>query len=138
MREPVINLNDTAVRYLKRQGYKILEQNRNGLVNAVAKDGESVVLLHFFDGSKECQAITRDDMERACAEYLAESKTDDCHLRFDVVRVTVLDYGKGLIRHYKDTMPMAASAIDLLDELKESGDITEHAYQELLGKLKTL
>ncbi len=87
---------DAAVRYLKRNGYKILDRNynvRGGEIDIVAKDGEVIVFAEVktrsstdYGDPKEAVTYTkRQRLTKAAEHYML--KLGDVPLRFDVIGV---------------------------------------------------
>lgn len=101
-----------AVRYLKRQGYKILERNfrlRSGEIDIVARDGDKLVFVEVKTRSSSNQEFLRTSVNRGkekrlsktASYYLGKQKYQGMTGRFDVIFV-VADNGKTRIEHIKD------------------------------------
>lgn len=91
---------EIAASYLKKQGYRILEQNyrkRYGEIDIIAEDGEDIVFVEVktrksdLFGSPFEAVDTRKQhrMSRVALAYLHSRKMSDRSARFDVVAVMV-------------------------------------------------
>lgn len=94
-----------AARYLRAQGYRILEQNyrcRLGEIDLVAQQGKDLVFIEVKARSSDqfglpIEAITRSKQQRLAkiaACYLAEKVGGERPCRFDVVEVDITPQGK--------------------------------------------
>lgn len=101
-----------AVKFLKRQGYKILERNfrlRSGEIDIVARDGDKLVFVEVKTRSSSNQEFLRTSVNRGkekrlsktASYYLGKQKYQGMTGRFDVIFV-VADNGKTRIEHIKD------------------------------------
>ena len=88
-----------VIRHLRRNGYKILEQNYRtpmGEIDIIARDAESLVFIEVKSkrSSKYGHpkwAVTPQKQRRismTALHYLKQTKQSDCKARFDVVTVT--------------------------------------------------
>jgi putative endonuclease len=112
---------DAAARYLKRQGFRVLERghdSRLGELDIIAVDGRTVVFVEVKtrtsdDAGRPTEAI--DDrkqcrMTQAALAYLKAKRLLQTSARFDVVAVTwPKDARKPLIEHYKNAFEPAGS-----------------------------
>ena len=93
-----------ACRWLKKQGYKILDRNYGGRkrseLDIVAKDGEALVFVEVKSRRRKSRHTPlrslhirkRISLARACADYLKDLNasgvdTEDLDLRFDVIAI---------------------------------------------------
>lgn len=89
---------DLAVRYLKKEGYEILQTNfrfERAEVDVVARQGEALVFVEVksrrsksFGGPEE--AVTprkQQQLHKAAEGYLFEHGIDDVECRFDVLAI---------------------------------------------------
>lgn len=101
-----------AVKFLKRQGYKILERNfrlKSGEIDIVAKDGNNIVFVEVKTRSSNNQEFLRTSVNRGkekrliktASYYLGKQKYQDLTSRFDVVLI-VANNGETRIEHIKD------------------------------------
>jgi putative endonuclease len=101
-----------AVKFLRRQGYKILERNfriRQGEIDIVARDGEQLVFVEVKTRGSNNQEFLRTSVNRGkgkrlfktASYYLGKQKYRGLTSRFDVVFV-VADNGNTRIEHIKD------------------------------------
>ena len=92
----------TAVRHLKKNGYKILEQNyrtKIGEIDIIAKDKQTLVFVevkarksHFYGNPK--WAVTPKKQRKismVALYYLKATKQNNVKARFDVVSITNAD-----------------------------------------------
>lgn len=88
-----------AAKYLKRQGYKILEENyrnRLGEIDLIAKDGETIVFVEVKARKSKTYghpkwAITPKKQRKismVALSYLKATRQHNAKARFDVVTVT--------------------------------------------------
>ena len=104
---------DEAARFLKKQGYRILERNfrsRLGEIDIVARDGDTLVFVEVKTRSGDSfgspkDAIGKNKMRRitrGSMDYLrTRRKSGDVPARFDVVSVELKD-GRFSTEHIKD------------------------------------
>ncbi|MDH4100504.1 MAG: YraN family protein [Nitrospirota bacterium] len=102
---------DTAERYLKRKGYRILERNfslKIGEIDLIALDGDTVVFIEVktrrgdrygtpaeaVTGRKQAQIV------KTALAYIAKKKLGDIACRFDVVGIS-MQSGKPEIEHIR-------------------------------------
>lgn len=97
-----------AVKYLKKQGYSVLERNyraRFGEIDVIAEDGGVLVFIEVKSRSGDgfgapAEAVDAQKRKRyalAAAEYLQKNAVEERECRFDVVEVK-----NGAINHIKD------------------------------------
>jgi len=104
MRRPLKSLGktgeDTAVRYLKKNGYRILERNvrcRTGEIDVVASEGDTICFvevksLQSDDSGLPEYGITKTKRRRivnAALFYLTRKHIQDADCRFDVVSIVM-------------------------------------------------
>lgn len=88
-----------AVKYLKRNGYKIIEQNYSkpyGEIDIIARDGKNLIFLEVKTRRQDTmtqpyEAVTRSKQQRiikTAYAYLRDKKIE-CFCRFDVCEVFV-------------------------------------------------
>lgn len=103
---------ETAVKFLKQNGYQILEQNyyyNHGEIDIVAKDGTVLVFIEVksrrssaFGAPEESVTPKKQELIRRTAEgYVMERGIVDTDCRFDVVSVMLKD-GKAECTILKD------------------------------------
>jgi putative endonuclease len=87
---------ETAVRALKKRGYKILERNhttRFGEIDIIAEEGGSLVFVEvkkrntgqFGDALSAITRTKRRHMVKSALWYMKKHKCFDRHVRFDAV-----------------------------------------------------
>lgn len=90
---------ETAVKKLKRMGYKIVERNfsaRYGEIDIIALDGEYIVFVEvrvrnnpsFGSGAETVDLNKQRRIIKTAMHYLRINGALDCPVRFDVVSVT--------------------------------------------------
>ncbi len=89
---------DKAARYLKKQGYKIVERNYKnvfGEIDIIAKDGEYTVFIEvktrssdaFGAPSEAVDYYKRRKYVKVAQAYLASNCSLSCAARFDVIEI---------------------------------------------------
>ena len=102
---------ELACKFLKREGFKILERNfriRGGEIDIVAKDHDELIFVevktrYSHEFGLPTEALTPwkvNFLIRACQFYLAKNKKFDNSYRIDVVAVDLTDGQK--IEHIKN------------------------------------
>ena len=102
-----------AIRYLKRQGYKILARNYicpAGEIDVVCFDGDAIVFVevktrrHDSDADPEANinAYKRRKLEQVARQWLRAHREPDCGYRFDAVSVLFPVSGKPSVRHIEE------------------------------------
>ncbi len=97
-----------AVKYLEKQGYKIVCRNyrtRQAEIDIIARDGAWLVFIEVkarssgrFGGPAEAVDLKKQEkIARAAQVYMSASKTEFLPARFDVVTI-----GPGGLEHIKD------------------------------------
>ncbi len=92
-----------AVSYLKKQGYKILEQNylgNLGEIDIIARDGDYLCFIEVKNRASDekgspLEAITKSKIRKISQNalwYLKNKGIPDCDMRFDVVGITECEY----------------------------------------------
>lgn len=105
-----------AVKFLRRQGYKILERNfrlKSGEIDVIAKDGDQIVFVEVKTRSSNNQEFLRASINRAkerriaktASYYLGKEKYHGLKGRFDVVLI-VNNNGRPNIEHIKNAFMM--------------------------------
>lgn len=98
----------SAVKFLKKQGFKILEQNYKnpfGEIDIIAKDGEYTVFIEVKTRTDDafgaaCEAVNfqkRKKYGRIAQAYIVNKGIFDSAVRFDVIGIE-----NGKINHVKD------------------------------------
>ncbi|MFZ4620277.1 MAG: YraN family protein [Bacteroidota bacterium] len=93
---------ETAVNFLKQNGYEILEQNyyyNHGEIDIVAKDGKVLVFVEVksrrssaFGAPEESVTPRKQELLRRTAEgYVMDRGITDTECRFDVVSILLKD-----------------------------------------------
>ncbi len=91
-----------AVKYLRKKGYKIIEQNyrnRIGEIDIIAKDGDSLVFVevkarksNYFGSAKWGVTVTKQrKVSMVALQYLKETNQINTKARFDVVAINSND-----------------------------------------------
>lgn len=99
---------EQAVKFLKKQGYAVLERNYKnafGEIDVIAKDGEYTVFIEvktrsgdgFGAPSEAVDRRKRQKYGRIAAAYLNFKNAADAPCRFDVIEIQ-----EGQINHIKD------------------------------------
>lgn len=87
-----------SVKFLKKQGYKIIERNfktRVGEIDIIARKNDELVFVEVKTRSSDCygapsEAVNRKKQEKyfkVAQEYILKKNMADCNCRFDVVEV---------------------------------------------------
>lgn len=103
---------EMAVKYLRRQGYFILERNyrtREGEIDVIAKGGETLVFvevktatgLSFGPPQVWVDRRKRARLVHAAMAYLASVKDSEPRCRFDVIAI-ILEGGRTKLTHIVD------------------------------------
>lgn len=101
-----------AVKFLARQGYKILERNfrlKSGEIDIIARDGDQIVFVEVKTRSSDNQEFLRASVNRGkekrisktASYYLGKEKYHGLKGRIDVVFI-VNNNGKTKIEHIKN------------------------------------
>ena len=105
---------ETAVRYLSKEGYCLVERGyrfSRGEIDIIAYDGPTLVFVEVKtrtdpDRGFPEEAVTpakRRQIRRVALGYLLEHKElDDPPCRFDVIAVEFFADGHPLVRHFRD------------------------------------
>ena len=91
---------ELAVRYLKQQGYAIVERNyrrRIGEIDVIARDGDSLVFVEVKTRRSSRQGSPleavdirkQQQVSRVALVYMSEKRCGDVMVRFDVVGVHI-------------------------------------------------
>ena len=109
---------DLAVRFLKKQGYRILQQNfrcRFGEIDIIAKDRDVLVFIEVKSRRTDAfghpkTAVTKAKQEKiskTALHYLQLHHETDCRARFDVVTVNAASAGKPDVEIIKNAFDLA-------------------------------
>jgi len=104
---------DAAVKYLKKQGLKILERNvriPGGEIDIIARDRQFLVFVEVKTstqtafGNPENWVTPRKQKQlgRLAAAYLQRQKFEDQDCRFDVVGVRIFNGNKPVVTHLEN------------------------------------
>lgn len=104
---------DAAARYLKRQGYRILERNRylgRNEIDIIAREGDTVAFVEVrtratLDGVPPEDTVgpaKQRQIRRAAKRYIDQYGDESLYYRFDIVSVILPDGGKPEITLYRD------------------------------------
>ena len=100
-----------AQKYLKNNGYKIIENNyytRNGEIDIIANKEKYIVFVEvktrtnekYGRASEAVNNIKKNHMKRSAAIFLKENNFSGFTIRFDVIEVYMIN-GKCKINHIK-------------------------------------
>ena len=101
-----------AVRFLKRHGFDILEQNWKclaGEADIIAREDDSLVFVEVktragVDKGLPEEAVNkkkRQRYERIAALYLSTYEVADIQVRFDIISILVVAADRALLRHHR-------------------------------------
>ena len=104
---------DTALRFLKKNGFKIVERGfrlLRGEIDIIAYDRATLVFIEVktrsgagFGVPEESITAAKQDQIRKIAElYLMKKRLGDIPCRFDVVSVSLDERGRPSIRHIRN------------------------------------
>lgn len=104
---------DAAARFLKKQGYRILERNRylgKNEIDIIAREGDTIAFVEVrtrkvLDGVPPIDTVgprKQAHIRRAAERYIAQYGDPDTYYRFDVVSVILPDEGAPDITLYRD------------------------------------
>ena len=104
---------DAAARYLKRQGYRILERNRylgRNEIDIIAQEGDTIAFVEvrtrkYLDGVPPEDSVgpaKQRQLRRAAKRYIDLYGDESLYYRFDIVSVILPDTGKPAIVLYRD------------------------------------
>lgn len=108
-----------AARYLKRNGYEIIERDWEcpaGGAAIIALDDGALVFFDVYtrtsleDGlpAEKVDAEKRSRCEKIAGWYLRDHDYTDMHVRFDIVALLVLNEERALVRHYVNAFSQVA------------------------------
>lgn len=103
-------LNATA-RFLKKQGYEILERCwkcKFGEIDFIALDEDVLVFVEVKTHSNEDDGMPEDSvardkrirLEKIAIKYLSKHDYSDIAVRFDMVRILVINPERAFLRHH--------------------------------------
>jgi putative endonuclease len=109
---------EAASRYLKRLGYRILEQNYRtpvGELDIIAMDKDTLVFVEVKSRRTDSFGSPEDavgphkqrQMARAALMYMTTKKKTDLQCRFDVVGITASEGREPVLELYKDAFELA-------------------------------
>ena len=104
---------DVAARYLKRQGYRILERNRylgRNEIDIIAQEGDTVAFVEVRTRRVRDEVYPEDtvgptkqrQIRRAAERYISQYGDENLYYRFDVVGVILPEDGEPEISLYRD------------------------------------
>jgi len=104
---------DIAARYLKRQGYRILERNRylgRNEIDIIAQEGDTIAFVEVrtrsaLDGVPPEDTVgptKQRQIRRAAKRYIDQYGDESLYYRFDVVAVILPPGGAPVITLYRD------------------------------------
>lgn len=104
---------DAAARFLKKQGYRILERNRylgKNEIDIIAREGDTIAFVEVrtrkvLDGVPPIDTVgprKQAHIRRAAERYIARHGDPETYYRFDVVSVILPDGGAPTITLYRD------------------------------------
>lgn len=104
---------ETAERYLLKQGYKILERNyrsQQGEIDIIARDKDFLVFVEVKNYSYRSYgspvgAVGKNKKQsiiHAAETYIYKNKIEDVYSRFDVVAIYRKYDGSQIIEHFRD------------------------------------
>ncbi len=102
-----------ALKYLKKQGYKILEKNYRALrgeIDIIAVDKNTLVFIEIKTNNlrgavppeMRVNAAKQRQIGKIARAYLQQTGRTECDCRFDVIGVIIGGKGESDISHYKD------------------------------------
>ncbi len=105
---------DLAARFLKREGYAILDRNvrlGRGEIDLIAREGDTIVFVEVKTLRTSSEIFRPEDnvthakqrhLIAAAHRYLAKHRDPDAYYRFDVVSVVLPGTGKPEITLFRD------------------------------------
>ncbi|HHW92182.1 MAG TPA: YraN family protein [Firmicutes bacterium] len=108
---------EMALRYLRRQGYRILERNfrcRLGEIDLIAREKEELVFIEVKTRTSTRFGLPQEAvnwekqrrLSRLAQFYLVSRGLAGINCRFDVVAILLTDGGKPRIEIIKDAFPL--------------------------------
>ncbi|MDE6189903.1 MAG: YraN family protein [Clostridia bacterium] len=113
-KEAGIEGENTAVKYLKKSGYKILERNfsvKTGEIDIIAQDKNYIVFVEVkaresLKFGSPIESVTRQKVRsivRTAQCYLRRKNMNNAYCRFDVIEVL-----RGEVNHVKNAFEMSS------------------------------
>lgn len=109
---------EMAARYLRRQGYRLLEKNfrtKNGEIDIIAQDKDTIVFAEvktrksdFLDSPLD--AVTRSKQRQismVAQEYLSKTDLFDVCARFDVIGIQLSENTPARIEHIENAFELS-------------------------------
>ena len=104
---------ETAVRYLLKQGYEILERNyrsQQGEIDIIARDKDFLVFVEVKNYSYRSYGSPvgavgkskKQSIIHAAETYIYKNRIEDVYSRFDVISIYKKYDGSQIIEHFKD------------------------------------
>ncbi|MDR0888495.1 MAG: YraN family protein [Coriobacteriales bacterium] len=104
---------DIAVKYLKREGFKIMDRNWRctpGEADVVAREDDDIVFIEVKtrtsgDNGLPEEAVNRQKRkkyENIAIHYLASHDLASARVRFDVISIILVGNTKAFLRHHRD------------------------------------
>ena len=104
---------EEAARYLRGLGYRIVgrrERVLRGDIDIVALDGRTVVFVEVRTRSDTAHGhpaetvghVKQRRIAELAAAYIRRHRLEDCHVRIDVVAVTMSADGRPVVEHYQN------------------------------------
>lgn len=104
---------DAAARYLKRQGYRILERNRvlgRNEIDIIAREGDTIAFVEVRTRKSKSGVLPEDtvgpakqrQIRRAAKRYIDRYGDESLYYRFDIVAIIMPDDGAPEITLYRD------------------------------------
>ena len=104
---------EEAARYLRGLGYRIVGRRKRvlrGDIDIVALDGRTVVFVEVRTRSDTAHGhpaetvghVKQRRIAELAAAYIRRHRLEDCHVRIDVVAVTMSADGRPVVEHYQN------------------------------------
>ncbi len=108
---------DEAVRFLKRNGYRIVERNyksRLGEIDIIAEENGAICFVEVKTRSSQNFGVPQDaltktkrhQLSKMALGYLKHKRLHDCKTRFDVVSIKINDAKKKDVELIKNAFEM--------------------------------
>lgn len=93
---------EAAGKYLEHRGYEILEPDWKPGAEIVAKDDDAIVLckVSVVEELSDIEPVGIEEAERLMVEYLTGCECENAPVRFDEIRIRVLNESRALLRHH--------------------------------------
>lgn len=104
---------DLAARFLRRNGYKILDRNAvfgKYEIDIIAQSGDTIAFVEvktrrnddMIDPEENVGYTKQRHIRRAAHQYIDEHGEPDLYYRFDIIAVVIPEQGQPEIRHIPD------------------------------------